>query len=284
MLAGIGVYTVWGFYPLYFQALAGVPATEIVAHRILWSVVTLAPLLGRASFRGEVVDVVRDRARRPALLLAAALILVNWLTYVLAVTSGRVLDASLGYFLAPLAMVALGVLVLRERLRAAQAVAVGLAAFAVAWLLASSGTVPWLALVLASTFALYGLVKKRLVVAAVAGMFLECLLALPAALLILAWQAAGPGLAFLDGPGWRSALLVLAGAVTFTPLILFAVAARGLPMVTLGLLQYIAPSVLFLLAVTLLGEPIDRLRIVGFALIWLALAVYSIDAWRAARR
>ena len=270
-------YGTWGIFPLYFKALPDVPADQVLAHRVLWSVVLLSaavPLLGRWP---TVV-----RACRPAILLSAVLIAANWGTYIWAVQSGRVLEASLGYFVNPLVSVLLGVVFLRERLRRRQVQAIALAGLGVVALVVRLHTLPWLPLTLALTFGLYGLVRKRAGVDAVGGLLVEAsVLALPALawVLLCAWRGTG---AFGGRPA-TTALLVAAGPITAVPLIWFAMGVRSLPLSTVGILQYLTPTLQFLLAVALYREPFGSAHAVAFAFIWAALALYTWDSVRAGR-
>lgn len=285
LAAALGAYALWGLYPFYFKALAAVPAAEIVAHRIVWSALLLALFLPGGGRWGALLRALADRRTLAWLAVTTLLVSTNWLGYVLAVTGGQVLDASLGYFLCPLVNVALGVLVLKERLSPAQAGAVALACLAVVLLVWQSGVVPRVALFLAVTFGLYGLLRKRLPVDAATGLLLECVLALPLAAGIALWlEATGGGLRSPDAGAWTWALLLASGPVTVGPLLLFAMGARRLPLATMGLLQYVAPTMLFLQGVLLFGEPMDPWRLAAFALIWLALALYTADGAIRARR
>ena len=218
-----------------------------------------------------------DRHLRWGLAATTILIAANWFAYVLAVTSGNVLDASLGYFLCPLVNVALGVLVLKERLTRAQLVAVALAAFAVLLLIVKLGVVPKMALFLAISFGLYGLARKWLPVDPTTALFLECALLIPAGLAVAVWLAAAGSLRTLDGEPLTLLLLALSGIVTVGPLLLFGMGAKRLPLSTVGLLQYIAPSMLFVQGVLVFGEPLDPWRLVAFVMIWGALAIYTGD-------
>lgn len=283
LVAGAGAYLLWGLFPFYFKALATIPPLEIVAWRVVLSVVALVPLLPLGSATAEVRSALADRRTMLPLVAAALLLAGNWLVYVLAVIGGQVLDASLGYFLCPLVMVALGVLVLGERPTGLLLAAVALAALAVLLLMVGLGVVPRVALFLAVSFGLYGLLRKRLPVGAVAGLFLECLLTLPLALLYLGWLAVGPGLAFPTGGRATDLLLLAAGVVTVAPLLLFGIGARRLTLTTVGLLQYIAPSLIFIEGAWLFGEPLSPWRLVSFALIWLALALATLDGLRRGR-
>lgn len=283
LLLGGSAFALWGLYPFYFKALAAVPALEIVVHRVVWSSLLLACLIQARGGWHEVVAALRDRGLRRGLLATTALIATNWLAYVIAVTGGQVLDASLGYFLCPLVSVALGVLVLKERLTKGQVAAVALAASAVLMLIIKLGVVPKMALFLAVSFGLYGLLKKRLPVGPQAALFLECALLLPVAAGIAGWLWLTRGLV---GPGQpvTFGLLLLAGVITVVPLLLFGMGAKRLRLSTVGLLQYIAPTMLFVEGVVWFGEPLNPWRLAAFALIWLALALYTGDGWLRARR
>jgi chloramphenicol-sensitive protein RarD len=283
VLAALAAFSIWGLAPLYFKAVGSVPPTEIVAHRILWSLLLLAALL--AFWRG--FDGLRRLRGQPRLLgllaLTAMLTGSNWLVFVWAISAGRLIEASLGYFINPLVSVLLGRIFLGERLRPMQQAAVGLALAGVLWRVWQVGSLPWIALFLALTFGFYGLLRKRAPVDAISGLFVETLITAPIALAWLLWLAAGDALKFGEDP-LVSALLPLAGVLTAVPLMLFAVGAQRLPLATVGFLQYVAPSLNFLLAVFVFREPFDLAQLVGFALIWAALAIYSADMLHASRR
>ena len=286
MLAALFAFIVWGLAPLYFRALGSVPPFEIVAHRVLWSALFLAGLLAFVPFTGgfERVRAVWQQPRLLALLaLTSLLTSSNWLVFIWAIDAGRLLEASLGYFINPLVSVALGAIFLGERLRPLQATAVAIACVGVAWRVWQLGSLPWIPLFLAGTFGLYGLLRKRAPVDAVSGLFVETLLVAPLALAWLAWLHHHGSLAF-GGGGLTDWLLPLTGVITAVPLMMFAVGARRLPLATVGFLQYIAPSLNFLVAVLLFREPFDTTQLVGFGLIWLALAVYSADLLHAGRK
>lgn len=276
LAAALGAYLCWGLLPLYFKALQGVPALEILAHRVVWSVLLLGGLLAwrrdlgafRASFRGE---------KLPLLAVTTALIATNWLVYIWAVNTGRILEASLGYYVNPLVNVLLGVLFLGERLGGRQRAAVLVAAAGVLVLVVQAGRLPWIALVLAISFGFYGLLRKRAGVPAVGGLLAETALLAPAALLFLGTRAAGGEGTFGSGLG-RSLLLVAAGPITALPLVWFTVGVQRLRLSTMGVIQYIAPTGQFLLAVALYREPFGRAHAVAFACIWTSLAIYSWDA------
>jgi chloramphenicol-sensitive protein RarD len=254
---------------------------EILAHRIVWSLVVIAGLL---ALRGGLARVRAVRGRPLALLVAAAAVItVNWGTYIFGVNSGQVVETSLGYFINPLVTVLLGVVVLGERLRRLQWVAVGIAAVAVAGLTVDYGRVPWIALVLACSFGTYGLLKKQAGVGAVESLAVEtAVLAGPALAVLLVLQARGVGQFGHTAPG-ATALLVGAGIVTVVPLLAFSGAATRIPLSTLGILQYLAPTVQFLIGVLVVGEPMPPTRLLGFALVWVALAVFTADALRTLR-
>jgi chloramphenicol-sensitive protein RarD len=280
--AAVGAYVLWGLFPLYWPLLEPAAPVEILAHRVVWSlaflVVVLAASLGFRWLRGI------DRRRAALLLLAAVLVTVNWGTFIYAVNSGHVVETSLGYFINPLVTVALAVVVLSERLRRAQVVAVGVAAVAVAVLTVDYGRPPWIALILAFSFGTYGLVKKRAGVDGTQSLAVETAFLTPAALAYLVWLgAAGEGTFTTEGAG-HVALIAGAGVTTAVPLMLFGAAAIRIPLATVGLLQYIAPVMQFLIGVAIYGEPMPVERLLGFALVWVALTVFAVDAVRAARR
>ncbi|MFC0526781.1 EamA family transporter RarD [Phytohabitans kaempferiae] len=273
----------WGFFPLYIRVLRPAGAMEILAHRVVWSVAFVALLL-------TVVRrwrYIRELAQRPGKLagiaLAAALIAVNWGMYIFGVNSERVVETALGYFIGPLVMVLLGVVALRERLNLAQWSAVGIGTLAVAVLTIDYGRLPYIALTLATSFGAYSLVKKRLGVPAAEGLFIEsAVLALPA-LAYLVWLTLTTGGTFGQGAG-HTTLLVVAGAATAIPLLLFAGAANRIPMTGIGILQYIAPILQLGCGVLVFHEPMPPARLAGFALVWLALIIFTVDGLRTTRR
>ena len=282
-LAATGAFLLWGVLPIYWKFLPMVAPVEVIAHRIVWSLVFLLVVLrmrGRlGQFRAALVD-----PRQLALYgVSGGLLAVNWLTYIYAVQTNRIVDASLGYFLVPLCNVALGFVVLRERLRPLQWAAVALAAVGVAVQLARVGRLPWIALVLAGSFAIYGLLRKRGPLGPLTGLGVETALLAPLALGFLLWRGWSGAGAFGSVGGFEHGLLLACGVVTAVPLLWFAVAARSLSMVSLGLFQYLAPSVQLLIGVALYAEPFGGARAGSFALIWAGLAVYSYDAFRSAR-
>ncbi|MCM0678611.1 EamA family transporter RarD [Micromonospora phytophila] len=283
-LYGFGAYLLWGFFPLYLKLLRPAGPLEILAHRIVWSVLFVALLL--AAVRN--VGFLRALLRRPRALagigVAAALIAVNWGTYIYGVNSDRVVETALGYFINPLVVVLLGVFVLRERLRPAQWAALATGGLAVVVLAVDYGRLPWLALVLAFSFAGYGLVKKRLGLPAAEGLFVEsAVLALPA-LAYLGWLSAAGDATFGHVSLGHTALLVAAGAATAIPLLLFAGAANRLPLTGLSMLQYLAPILQLGCGVLIFHEPMPPARLAGFALVWAALIVFTVDALRHGHR
>jgi chloramphenicol-sensitive protein RarD len=284
LMLGVGAYLLWGVMPLYFKAIAEVAPTEIVAHRIVWSLIFLAAL---ASLWRK-WPAIRAAASTPqvlaTLVVTALLIGINWLLFIYAVVSGHVLEASLGYYLNPLVNVLLGVLLLKERLSVAQAAAAGLAAAGVAVLAAGAGSGLWISLTLAASFALYGFVRKVAPVDSVEGLAIETALLAPVALGWLIWLRQTNELGMGRFGTDVDILLALGGAVTAIPLLMFTAAARRLPYSMLGFLQYIAPSLQFLLAVLAFGEPLTTPHVICFAAIWTALAIFSLDGWRSAAR
>jgi chloramphenicol-sensitive protein RarD len=283
MLAGLAAYSLWGVFPLVFRQLQSVGAGEILLHRILWSfVVVVALLVVRRDRRW--FDAVRTRpGALPRLAAAGVLVATNWLVYIWAVNHDHVVEAALGYYVNPLITVALGVAVLGERLRRLQLVALAFGAASVAVLTVAYGRVPWIALVLASTFAGYGFLKKSVSVAATTSLAVETAVLLPVALVGLVVLEAGGDAAFGRGSGGRDALLVGLGVVTAVPLLLFGTAASRIPLSMLGLLQYLTPTLQLLCGVVVLDEDMPPDRLAGFVLVWIALAVLAADALGASR-
>jgi chloramphenicol-sensitive protein RarD len=286
---GFGAYLLWGIFPLYFRLLDRSGALEILLHRVLWSLLFCLLLIAVGRSWTQLRTVFRS-PRQTAILAAAALaIALNWGVYIYAVNSGQVVEASLGYFINPLVTVALGVVVLREHLRATQWVAVGVGVLAVVVLTVDYGRVPVIALTLACSFGIYGLLKNTVGsgqggVGAVAGLTTETLLLAPFAAVAVAVLAVRGDSTFAENPPWQALLLASTGLITVAPLLLFASAARRVPLTTMGLLQYLTPVLQLLCGVLLLDEHMPASRWAGFALVWTALAVLSFDSLRAARR
>lgn len=276
LLAAAVAYASWGVFPLYFRALAGVPATVILAHRICWSVTLLGGVLLIQRGFGQLPAA---RAHGGRLLASTLLLSANWLTYIWAVETGQVLEASLGYFITPLVSVALGVLVLGERLRPIQVAAVGLAAAGVLVPVIMAGRTPWIALGLAASFGTYGLLRKGLPLPAIPALFVETALMAPVALGWLLWRG-GQGQPAWGLDGHQDLLLVGTGLITTAPLLLFAVGARRLPLTTMGMLQYLSPIGQLLVALLAFGEPMTGDRALTFGCTWAALALVSADALR----
>ncbi len=277
-------YLMWGMLPLYFNLMADASPFEIVASRVVFSLILCAALLPMLKLTGGFVEVLRNRRATLVLFAASLLIGVNWFIYVLATTTGRTIDASLGYFINPLVSVSLGVIFLKERLRVAQWVAVGLSAVAVLIMSVVYGQVPFIGLGLAFSFGIYGLLKSRVggTVAPVVSLSLETLLLIPVALLALVWvQGTGQSTMFTT-PG-RFLLLASTGVVTAVPLIAFAAAAKRLPLTVIGMVQYVGPSIQFFLAVFVLKDHIGAEKWLGLSIIWVALVVFTADAVRASR-
>jgi chloramphenicol-sensitive protein RarD len=274
-------YAVWGLFPMYFKALHDVPPLQVLMHRVVWSLAFLIIVLSVRRHWTWLGQALRTPKVLAGFAASALLLSVNWFVYIWAVGQGRVVDASLGYFITPLVNVMFGLVLLDERLRSVQWSAVALAAAGVAWLAWHSGGLPWVALVLAATFGAYGLLRKTASLGALEGLTMETLLMFPAACAYLGWQYMGGSDAFTGAPLSAQLLLAAAGPITAIPLLMFAAGARRIPLSLLGLLQYIAPTLQFLLGVVLYHEPFGGARLVGFVLIWSGLAVYSLEGlWR----
>lgn len=282
MLYAASAYVLWGLFPIYFKALQTIPPVEIMLHRIVWSLAFVMIVLAWRRQWAWIGATVRRPKVLAGFAVSALLLSSNWFIYIWAVNSGRVIDASLGYFINPLVNVLLGFLLLRERLRPGQWAAVAMAGVGVAWLTWQSGHPPWIGLALAATFGTYGLMRKTALLGPLEGLSLETLLLAPLAMIYLAVLTMHGGNAFLAAPAASQWLLVAAGPITAIPLLLFAAGARRIPLSLLGLLQYIGPTLQLLLGVWLYHEPFGGARLAGFAVIWGALAVYSLEGlWRA---
>ncbi|WP_299139117.1 EamA family transporter RarD [uncultured Tateyamaria sp.] len=280
----LSAYFLWGFLPLYMKMLSHIGPAEVVAHRIIWSVPIAAVLLILLRRTGDLMAALRNPRMLAMACVTAALITVNWGIYVWAITSGHTLDAALGYYINPLFSVALGALLLRERLTRAQLVAIGLAACAVAVLTISAGVVPWAALGLTVSWGFYALAKKQLPIGPNQGFLLEVLILLIPALAYVTWLGLSGQGTFMVGDASTNWLLLGCGAVTAIPLMLYANGAKRLRLTTIAVLQYIAPTMIFLCAVVVFKEPFGQARMIAFPMIWAALVIYSVSMLREMRR
>jgi chloramphenicol-sensitive protein RarD len=281
LAAAATAFLVWGLLPLYLKALQSVPVLQVTAHRLAWGCAFAFAWLALRKEVGQVQSALRNPTTRWRLCASATLISINWITYVWGIAANRVVETSLGYFINPLVNVLLGVVILGERLNGAQWIAVTIAAAGVSYLTWSAGHPPWISLTLAFSFGLYGLVRKLVRVDSLAGFASETLLLVPIGVGYLVWcEWAGVGSAGQGGVG-LNLLLAVGGPLTAIPLVLFAFGARRIPYSTVGLLQYIGPTIQLMLAVLVFREPFRGPRVIGFVLIWTALAMYAIDGmWR----
>lgn len=282
-LYALTAYGLWGLFPLYFSLFDGVPPVEVVAYRILWSLAFCALLLALTRSWGGVATTFRNPRQLGLLAGAAVAISINWTTYVYSVATNQVVEAALGYFINPLVTVALGVIVLRERLRAWQWIAIGLAAVGVVVIGVGERTAPWLGLILAFTFGTYGLLKKMAGVKALPSLTVETVVLAPIAFAVLV-VVESQGSAAVASQGWGTGLLLaFLGPVTAVPLLAYAAAANRLPLAVLGILQYATPTAIFILGITLFQDTVNGIEWIGFVLIWIALAVFSVSTWRQSR-
>ncbi|EPJ85670.1 MULTISPECIES: EamA family transporter RarD [Pseudomonas] len=283
-ILGLSAYICWGLFPLYFKAIADVPSVEIIVNRVLWSALAGSLLLMVWKHPGWWRELRENPRRLAVLALSGSLIAGNWLVYVWAVNNGRMVEASLGYYINPLVNVLLGMMVLGERLRRLQWLAVALAATGVAQQVWHFGSLPWVSLALALSFACYGLIRKKAPVAALPGLVVETWLLVP---LAAGWLLLNPMAHTAQAEFWTTSQalwLAAAGPITLVPLVCFNAAARHLPYTTLGFLQYIAPTLVLALAVLVYGEQLTSATLITFAFIWSGLAIYSVDAWLTMRR
>ncbi|MFN2198132.1 MAG: EamA family transporter RarD [Anaerolineales bacterium] len=277
ILFGIGAYLSWGFFPLYFKALQNVSPLQIMANRVVWSFILLVGIVAIQRAWPHLRGSMSDRRTLLVHALAGVLLAINWLVYIYGVNSGQVVETSLGYFINPLVSVALGVIFLRERLRPLQWVPVGMATTGVLYLTVQVGSLPWIALALAFSFGFYGLMKKVSSVGSLDGLTLETGAIFLPALSYLLWMN-GQGQGAFGHTGWLTTLLlVLSGVLTTVPLLMFARAAQSIPLWTIGLLQYIAPTVQFLIGVLVFHEPFDQAHLIGFGIIWAALLIFTLE-------
>jgi chloramphenicol-sensitive protein RarD len=281
---GVTAYVLWGVVPAFWKLLAGVSPVEVIAHRVVWGALAFAVIVWIAGAGAAVRAAFADRNTVAVMALSGTLLVINWGTFVGAVATGHLLDASLGYFINPLISVVFGTLVLRERLRRLQWIAIGLALAGVAILTWRAGHVPWISLVLAVTFGGYGLVRKLVRVESLVGSTVETVVVAPIAAIYLAILAARGGGALGHADPTTELLLISTGVVTALPLLLFTSAARRLPLSTLGFLQYLGPTGQFILAVAVYGEAFARDQLIAFGFIWLGLATFTADLVRQSRR
>ena len=280
---GLAAYVMWGFFPIYWKLLQKVPALQVIGHRISWSFILLIVVI---LLTRQWKDF-RSAALTPKIIgiyaIAGVLLTINWLIYVWGVNSGFIVETSLGYFINPLISVLLGVLFLRERLRPVQSIPVGLAAAGVIYLTVTYGRLPWIALSLAVSFGFYGLMKKLAPLGSLYGLTLETALVFPLALIYLAFVGSNGTASFLHEGALTDILLIGTGLVTSIPLLMFASAARQIPLTMIGVLQYVAPTLQFLIGVFLYHESFDKSRLIGFGLVWLALVIFWVENYLANR-
>lgn len=284
MMAGLSAYLLWGFLPIYYIMTDAVPALVVVAHRVIWSVGFVGLYLALVGRMGEVRAILADRSLLSRLFVSACVISLNWLTFIWAIDVGRVLEVSFGYFINPLVSIVIGMVFLGERLNRTQGAAVGLTVVAIGIQAIALGALPWVSLALAFSFAAYGYLRKTIPVGATPGLLTETLLVGPFFLGLLIYLGTrGENVLPSDDPGLFVALIGT-GAVTALPLILFATGARRLPLSVMGFMQYLAPSIHFILAISLWNEPLSQAKLASFVLIWISLAIFSIDMLRRGRR
>ncbi|WP_296063222.1 EamA family transporter RarD [uncultured Amphritea sp.] len=284
ILFALSAYGMWGLFPIYFKSVASVSPFEVLSHRIIWSVIFMALFIAASGRWQELMRNIRQKKLLLNLTVSAILISINWVVFIWSVGQGHILDTSMGYFINPLVSLLLGMVILGERLRRVQWVAVLMAVTGVAYQLILLGSLPWVALVLACSFGTYGLLRKQIVVDPFSGLLIETLILSPFALLYLFWLTQHNELVFLSESIQMSALLVAAGIVTSLPLICFAAGARRLTLTINGLLMYITPSLTFILAVVVYDEPLHPDRLVTFALIWTGLILFTAEGvWQSTK-
>lgn len=273
-------YSAWGLFPIYFKALQNIPSIEILLHRMVWALVFLLLVLSVRKQWAWLDDVFRQPKLLAGFAASAVLLSANWFLYIWAINSDRIVDASLGYFMTPLVNVFLGFVLLKERLRTVQWLAITCAGLGVLWLSVQTGHPPWIALILASTFGMYGLLRKTAALGALEGLSLETMILFPFALAYLGYLALHGQSVFLQATTSTQILLLAAGPITAVPLLMFAAAARRIPLATLGLMQYISPTIQLLIGVWLYHEQFSQERLLGFLGIWSGLLIYSVDSLR----
>jgi chloramphenicol-sensitive protein RarD len=280
LVYGLAAKGAWGVLPIYLKAVRTVPVVEVLCHRVVWALVVLAVVTSVRGETGAVVAALRNRRALLVLSASTVLIAINWLVYIYSVTYARILESSLGYYINPLVSVLFGIVLLGERLTPLMKAAVVTAAAGVTWMAIDLGQLPWISLVLAFSFGLYGLMRKIAPVGPLIGLTVETILLAPLCGGYLAWSMTHDRSGFVSGGPWIRTLLLLAGPVTAIPLLCFSAAARRLPLSTMGFLQYLSPTLQFLLAVAVYGEKFSRGRAGAFACIWVAVAIFAFDSVR----
>jgi len=283
LIAAFGTYASWGFFPLLFRALEGVDPINVVANRIVWSFILVGGVLIGRHRMGEVRDVLGDWRSLRGIIISSVLLAINWLTFVSAVNHEKVLEVSFGYFITPLVSIAIGMVLLGERMNRWQKVSIGIAVIGVIIQALGLSGMPLVSLQLALSFGFYGYFRKTVNVGSIPGLFIETMVLLPVALAYMGYSfVTGGGAEYADP--WTFSLLLLTGPATSGALIMFAYAARRLPLSTMGMFQYIAPSIHFLMAIWLFGEALNMVQLLSFVMIWVSLAVYSHDSYQRGRR
>lgn len=282
VITGLGAYLMWGLLPLFWPLLKPAVAFEILGHRIIWSLFFVIVLMYLTHSWPVVKQTLRDYKRAWLIVLASFFVATNWGVYIWAVNDNHVVETSLGYFINPLVSVLIGTVFFQEKLRTFQKVAVGIAAVAVIILSFDYGRLPWIALVLAASFGIYGGLKKQINLPAIPGLMMETVLLLPVTLFYLSWLYQSSESVLFSSPKLL-VLAIISGPLTALPLLLFGTATTRVPLTWLGVMQYVAPTLQFIIGVTVFGELLSSLKIIGFLFVWSALAIFSIDAWRATR-
>lgn len=282
VITGLGAYLMWGLLPLFWPLLKPAVAFEILGHRIIWSLLFVIVLMYLTHSWPVVKQTLKDHKRLWLIVLASFFVATNWGVYIWAVNDNHVVETSLGYFINPLVSVLIGTVFFQEKLRTFQKVAVGIAAVAVIILSFDYGRLPWIALVLAASFGIYGGLKKQINLPAIPGLMMETVLLLPVTLFYLSWLYQSSESVLFSSPKLL-VLAIISGPLTALPLLLFGTATTRVPLTWLGVMQYVAPTLQFIIGVTVFGELLSSLKIIGFLFVWSALAIFSIDAWRATR-
>lgn len=282
VISGLGAYLMWGLLPLFWPLLKPATAFEILGHRIIWSLLFVLLLMQLTHSWPVVIATLQNRKLSILIVFASFFVATNWGVYIWAVNDNHVVETSLGYFINPLVSVLLGMVFFGERLRTLQKVAVGIAAVAVLVLSFDYGRLPWIALVLAGSFGIYGGLKKQINLPAIPGLLMETILLLPITLLYLTWLYQDSTAVLFSSPSLLT-LALISGPLTALPLLLFGTATTRVPLTWLGIMQYVAPTLQFIIGVWVFAEPIGPIRIIGFIIVWSALVIFSVDAWRANR-